>query len=96
MQKNIKYLQRNDCISQESNTVQYPGTSSCTITTEAEIHPEPTLSDIRENPSVQLEINNSDTIDLALNISKDTASVKSDIKRVENFINNKMHARRCA
>ena len=72
--------------------VQHPGTSSCTITTEAEIHPEPPSSEIRENPSVQLEINNSDTIDLALNIAKDTASVKSDIKRVENIINNNRNA----
>ena len=78
--------------SQECNTVQHPGTSSCTITTEAEIHPEPSSSEIRENSSVQLEINNSDTIDLALNIAKDTASVKSDIKRVENIINNNRNA----
>ena len=74
------------------NIVQHPGTSSCTITTEAEIHPEPPSSEIRENPLVQLEINNSDTIDLALNIAKDTVSVKSDIKRVENIINNKRNA----
>ena len=59
--------------SQEFNTEQHPGTSSCTITTEAEIHPEPLSSEIRENPSTQLEMNNSDTINLALNIAKDMA-----------------------
>ena len=37
-------------------------------------------------------MNNSDTIDLALNIAKETASVKSDIKRVENIINNNRNA----
>ena len=78
--------------SQESNTEQHPGASACTITTEAEIHPEPPSSKIRENPSVQLEMNNSDTIDLALNIAKDTASVKSDIKRVEEIIKNNLNA----
>ena len=72
--------------SQESNTEQHPGASSCTITTEAEIHPEPLSFETRENPSAQLEINNSDTIDL------DTASVKSDIKRVEEIINNNRNA----
>ena len=78
--------------SQEANTEQHPGASACTITTEAEIHPEPPSSKIRENPSVQIEMNNSDTIDLALNIAKDTASVKSDIKRVEEIINNNRNA----
>ena len=78
--------------SQESNTEQHPVASSCTITTEAEIHPEPLSFETRENPSAQLEINNSDTIDLALSIAKDTASVKSDIKRVEEIINNNRNA----
>ena len=78
--------------SQEANTEQHQGASACTITTEAEIHPEPPSSKIREYPSVQIEMNNSDTIDLALNIAKDTASVKSDIKRVEEIINNNRNA----
>ena len=57
------------------------------ITVEAEVHPAPTTSPEALSPS------DLDTIDIALGIAKDTASVKADIRRVEELItaNRKSH-----
>ena len=77
---------------QESNEEPQRSTSSCVIVTEAEIHHEPQSAKVIELSPDHTKLNDSDTIDLALNIAKDTASVKSDIQRVENIINNNRNA----
>ena len=77
---------------QESNEEPQRSTSSCVVVTEAEIHHEPQSTKVTELTPEHATLNDSDTIDLALNIAKDTASVKSDIKRVENIINNNRNA----
>ena len=76
---------------QESNEEPQRSTS-CVIVTEAEIHHEPQSAKVIELSPDHTKLNDSDTIDLALNIAKDTASVKSDIQRVENIINNNRNA----
>ena len=78
--------------SQESNEEPQPSKSSTVIVTEAEIHHEPQSTKVTEVPPDHTKLNDSDTIDLALNIAKDTASVKSDIKRFENILNNNRNA----
>ena len=77
---------------QESNEEPQRSTSSCVIVTEAEIHHESQSAKVRELSPDHTKLNDSDTIDLALNIAKNTASVKSDIQRVENIINNNRNA----
>ena len=77
---------------QESNEEPQRSTSSCVVVTEAEIHHEPQSAKVIELSPDHTKLNDSDTIDLGLNIAKDTASVKSDIQRVENIINNNRNA----
>lgn len=54
------------------------------VTVEAEIHSAPSQSHLPET----VDHSDSDTIDIALGIARETASVKADIKRVEELISN--------
>ncbi len=75
-------------LSQSTQHEPSPISPPHTIIVEAEIHPEPKATTACNSNIIDYDIIESDPIDIALGIAKDAATVKSDIKRVEQLIQN--------